>query len=265
MQLRTDTADLSYEVAGEGTPLLFLHAFPLDLTMWDGQAAALTGAARVVRFDARGFGGSSPVGGALTMERIADDGAALLDHLSIEKAIVAGCSMGGYACFAMARRHPSRVRALILQDTRAGADSAEARQNRVTLAERVRKEGAKVAADAFLPKLLGATTQRERPELVKRVRGMILSASPNSIADALLGLGARPDCTPMLATLSVPTLVLCGAEDLLTPPSEAEAMVAAIPGARLALLPRAGHLANLENPTEYNRVVGDFVRRVGNG
>lgn len=263
MHFHIDGADLRYDLTGEGTPLLFLHAFPLGLTMWDGQAAALTDAARVLRFDARGFGGSSSAGAALTMERIADDAAALLDHLGIERAIVAGCSMGGYACLAMARLHPSRVRALILQDTRAGADSPEARHSRVALADRVRKEGSKVAADAFLPKLLGATTQHGRPELVEQVRSMILGAAPDSIADALLGLGARADSTPMLATLLVPTLVVCGEEDVLTPPSESEAMVAAIPGARLALIPRAGHLANLENPADYNRAVGEFVRRVG--
>jgi pimeloyl-ACP methyl ester carboxylesterase len=263
MNARIAGADIRYDVQGSGPALLFLHAFPLGLVMWDDQAAGLSASARVIRFDDRGFGGSSPAGGALTMERIADDAAALLDHLGVDKAVVAGCSMGGYACLAFARRHPGRLLGLVLQDTRAGADSPEARAGRTALADRVLAEGAAVAADTFLPKLLGATTHREHPNVVARVRDMILGNAPRGIADALHGLGARVDSTPTLATIRVPTLVVCGAEDTLTPPSESEAMVAGIAGARLELVPGAGHLANLENPQAYNRVVGAFVGGLG--
>jgi pimeloyl-ACP methyl ester carboxylesterase len=227
--------------------------------MWEPQAEALGAAHRVVRFDARGFGGSPAGEGPLTMEAIADDGAALLDQLGIERAIVAGCSMGGYAALAFVRRHPRRLAGLVLQDTRAGADTPEARANRATLAAKVLAEGASAAAAAFLPKLLGETTHRDRPELAALLRERILATSPRGIANALHGLAARADSRETLPTIAVPTLVLVGAEDVLTPPAEAEAMAAAIPGARLGVIPGAGHLANLENPGAVNAALRAFL------
>jgi pimeloyl-ACP methyl ester carboxylesterase len=147
----------------------------------------------VVQFDDRGFGGSPPADALLTMERIADDAAALLDHLGIARAVVAGCSMGGYAAFAMVRRHPDRLRGLVLQDTRAGADTEEARKGRALLAEKTLREGSTAALEAFLPKLLGDTTKGERPQVVERIRERILATSPRGIANALHGLAARAD------------------------------------------------------------------------
>ena len=177
--------------------------------------------------------------------------------------MVAGCSMGGYAAFAMARRHPERVRALVLQDTRAGADSAEARKNRALLAEKTLKEGAQAALDAFLPKLLGLTTKQERPAVVARVRDAILATSPRGIANALQGLGARADSSPTLREIRVPTLVVCGAEDTITPVAESVAMHQGIVGSRLEVIPGAGHLANLENPAAYNASLLPFLDHLG--
>jgi 3-oxoadipate enol-lactonase len=251
--------ELCYEAEGRGPAVLFLHAFPLSLSMWDAQAAALRADHSVVRFDCRGFGGSPPGDGLLTMERIADDAAALLDQLGVERAVVAGCSMGGYAAFAFVRKHADRVRGLVLADTRAGADSAEARRNRSLLAEKVMREGASAALDAFLPKLLGASTQRENAPLVERLRERILAASPRGIADGLAGLAARADQTSLLREIRVPTLVVCGEEDVLTPPAEAQALHAAISGSRLVLVPGAGHLANLERPHAFNAALRDFL------
>ncbi|MGD8895834.1 MAG: alpha/beta fold hydrolase [Acidobacteriota bacterium] len=252
-------AEIEYDVRGAGPAVLFLHAFPLGLSMWDAAAEALAGRHRVVRFDARGFGGTPPDDEPLTMARIADDGAALLGFLGIEKAVVAGCSMGGYAAFAFVRRHPEKLAGLVLQDTRAGADTEEARANRASLAARVLEEGASAAAEAFLPKLVGETTRRENPDLVEWLRERILATSPPGIAQALHGLGARPDSREMLGRISVPTLVVVGEEDVLTPPAEAEAMGAAIPGSRVAVIPRAGHISNLENPAAYNDAVAGFL------
>src|SRR5688572_23847608 len=150
MKAKIAGAELNYEVEGKGPAVLFLHAFPLGLFMWERQAQALHKTHTVVRFDGRGFGGSPPGDALLTMERIADDGAALLDHLDISQAIVAGCSMGGYAAFAFARRHSTRLRGLVLQDTRASADTPEARKGRGELADKVLKQGAQAALDAFL-------------------------------------------------------------------------------------------------------------------
>lgn len=258
MRLRVEGGELEYAVSGDGPALLLLHAFPLGLFMWEAQAEALA-AHRVIRFDARGFGGSDLGQGALTMERIADDGAALLDHLGVAKAVVGGCSMGGYAALAFVRRHPQRLAGLILQDTRAGADTEEGKAGRAALAAKVLAEGASAAVAAFLPKLLGETTQREQVALVAALRERILASSPRAIADALHGLAARADSRPTLADVRVPTLVLVGAQDVLTPPAESEAMAAAIAGARLEVVPRAGHLANLERPNAVNAALRAFL------
>ncbi len=262
MKARIAGTELHYDVRGTGVPLLLLHAFPLSYAMWDDQVKALAGPCQVVRFDDRGFGATPPGDAILTMERIADDAAALLDHLGIGQAVVGGCSMGGYATFAFVRRHADRVKALYLQDTRAGADTDEARRNRAALAEKVRKEGAAAASDAFLPKLLGTTSHADRPQVVDRVRSLIVANPPRGVADALGGLAARADSTPTLREIQVPTLVVCGEEDVLTPPAESEAMHRAITGSRLEIVPKAGHLANLENPDAVNRAILEFIGAV---
>ena len=261
MNATIDGVEIAYDDRGRGPAVLLLHAFPLAASMWDAQAEALSATHRVVRFDARGFGGSGVGAGPLTMERIADDGAALLDLLGIEKAAVGGCSMGGYAAFAFVRRHPQRLAGLVLQDTRAGADTTEAMANRAALAAKVLAEGAPAAVEALLPKLVGETTHRERGDLVARVRQRILAASPQGIASALHGLARRADSRETLPTISVPALVLVGAEDVLTPPAEAVTMAAAISRARLDVIPNAGHLANLENPDAVNAALLAFLGR----
>jgi 3-oxoadipate enol-lactonase len=262
MRSRVAGTDLEYDVRGKGPAVLFLHAFPLGLAMWDAQAQRLEATHQVVRFDNRGFGGSPAGDGQLSMERIADDAAALLDHLGISKAVVCGCSMGGYAAFAMLRRHADRLKGLVLQDTRAGADTDEARKNRALLAERVLKEGPQVAADAFLPRLAGETTHKERPQVVARIREMILANPARGIANALIGLGARADSTQTLREIRVPTLVVCGAEDALTPPAESEALHKGIAESRLAIVPKAGHLSNMENPEAFGATLVDFLAEI---
>jgi len=260
--VRTDAEGIAYDDAGSGVALLLFHAFPLHRSMWDAQARALAPIGRVVRLDARGFGESAPAEGALTMERIADDGARLLDHLGVRTAVVGGCSMGGYAALAFVRRHAERLAGLYLQDTKAPPDTEEARANRRTLAARVLAEGPGAAAEALLPKLVGETTHRERPDLVLRLRADTLAADPRAIARALEGLGARADSRPTLGTIRVPTLVVVGEEDVLTPPSEAEAMAQGIAGARLVRIPGAGHLANLEAPGAVNAALAAFLERL---
>jgi pimeloyl-ACP methyl ester carboxylesterase len=260
MRIRLAGAEIEYDVRGQGPPLLLFHAFPLGLFMWDAAAAELERDHTVVRFDARGFGGSPAGDGPLTMERLADDGALLLDHLGLGQAVVAGCSMGGYAVFALVRRHPDRVRSLVLMNTRAAPDTAEGRANRALLAEKVLKEGAAAAADAFLPRLLGDTTRRERPELVESIRARILRNPLRGIANALLGMGGRADSTPTLREIRVPTLVVGGAEDAFSPPAEVEALARGIAGARHVILPGSGHLPSLEAPAALNAALREFLR-----
>jgi 3-oxoadipate enol-lactonase len=263
MKARIRGTELAYDVRGSGPAVLLLHAFPLGLAMWDDQVRALSAAFQVVRFDARGFGGSPPGDGLLSMERIADDAVALLDHLQIAAATVCGLSMGGYAAFAFARNHSARLRGLVLADTKASADSDQARRVRAEQAEKVRKEGTSAIAEAVIPKLLGKTTHEQRPAVVARVRDLILANPPRGITDALAGLAARADSTPTLREIRVPTLVVCGEEDAITPPAEAEALQAGIKGSQLELIPKAGHLSNLEAPDAFNRSLDAFLRKVG--
>jgi 3-oxoadipate enol-lactonase len=252
--------DLAYDVVGQGPALLLLHAFPLGMVMWEPQARAFASSHQVIRFDARGFGGSPPGDGLLTMERIADDAVALLDHLGVSRAAVCGLSMGGYAALALVRRHPDRLRALVLADTRAGADTAAARTARAAQADKVRKEGSAAIADAVLPKLVGETTHKERPDLLARLRETIAANPPRGIADALAGLAARADSTPTLREIRVPTLVVCGDEDVITPLGESEALVRGVAGSRLEVVPAAGHLSSLENPDRFNDALGKFLK-----
>lgn len=259
MKAKIGGAELNYEVEGKGPAVLLLHAFPLGLFMWEAQAEPLRKTHTLVRFDDRGFGASPPGEALLTMERIADDAAALLDHLGLSQAVVGGCSMGGYAALAFARRHPTRLRGLVLQDTRASADTPEARKGRGELADKVLKQGAAAAADAFLPKLVGETTQKENPQLVEKLRDVILKTSTRGIADALAGLAARADSTALLREIRVPTLIVCGEEDVITPVADSQTMQSAIAGAKLKVIPKAGHLSNMERPEPFNEALLSFL------
>jgi pimeloyl-ACP methyl ester carboxylesterase len=259
VKLRLAGGEIEYSVGGRGPVVLFLHAFPLGAFMWEQAASDLERDHSVLRFDCRGFAGSPPGDGPLSMERIADDAAGLLDHFGFGQAVVVGCSMGGYAAFALVRRQPDRLRGLLLQNTRATPDTPELRASRALLAEQVLREGAAAAADAFLPRLLGETTRRERAALVSALRERILQNPPRGLANALLGLGARADSRPTLHEIRVPTLVLGGSEDALTPPHEIEALAGAIAGARCVILPDAGHLPSLETPEAYQGALRAFL------
>jgi 3-oxoadipate enol-lactonase len=260
VKARIAGALLTYAATGEGPAVVFLHAFPLGLFMWETQAAALEATHTVVRFDNRGFGGTPAGDGLLTMERIADDAAALMDHLGLSQAVVGGCSMGGYAALAFARRHSDRLKGLVLQDTKASPDTDQARRNRAALVDEVRRRGAAAVAEAFLPSLLGKTTQRENPALVERVREVILGTPPQGLIDALAGLAARADSRPSLREIRVPALVVCGEEDPITPVADAEELHRGIAESRLAIIPAAGHLANLEQPAAFNEALTGFLR-----
>ena len=254
-----DGTRFRYEVRGAGPTVLFFHAFPLGMWIYDAQVAALEKTHRTVRFDARGFGGTPPGDGPLSMEKIADDGVALLDELGLGQAIVVGCSMGGYVALAMARKHRDRVRGLVLLDTRATPDTPEGRAGRSALADRARKEGSGAVAEKFLATLTGPTTRRERPEIQEKLAASILSNPPAGLANALLGMGARADSRPELRAIHVPTLIVCGEEDMVTPPADSKAMAESIPDSTLVLVPRAGHLANLEDPEAVNAALLAFL------
>jgi 3-oxoadipate enol-lactonase len=255
---------LKWRERGEGDAVLLVHAFPFDGGFWDDLLERTPTGWRLIAPDLRGFGESVDAGddGPLRMDQHADDLAALLDRLGLERAVFCGLSMGGYIAFSMLRRHPERIRALVLCDTRAGADTAEAAAGRLDLARKVRELGAVAAADAMVPRLLSDRTRGERPEMVAAVRAMIEAQPAETIARALTGLAERVDSTAVLATVRVPTLVVVGAEDAVTPVGEAESMARSIPGARLKVIEGAGHLPNLEQPTAFTDTLAGFLDRL---
>jgi 3-oxoadipate enol-lactonase len=248
--------DLAYRDEGAGQAILFIHAFPLHGAMWDRQIAAFSPHHRVIVPDLRGLGVSARGSGAASLDQHADDVAELLGRLGIEHATVVGLSMGGYIGFALWRRHRQRIAALVLADTRAGADSEEGKQGREKNAQLAEQQGPGAIADQMLPKLLSPGAPAA---LRGQVRAIIESNDRVGIAAALRAMAARPDSAPLLATIDVPTLVIVGAEDALTPPSEAEAIFNAIPGCRLAEIPGAGHLSNLESPEAFNAQLLEFL------
>jgi pimeloyl-ACP methyl ester carboxylesterase len=248
--------ELAYRDEGQGEPILLVHAFPLSAAMWEDQIDALATRFRVLAPDLRGFGASARGSGASSLDQLADDLAGLLDHLKLDRATVAGLSMGGYISFALLRRHRARVARLILADTRAGADSEEGRQGREASAKLAEAEGAGAVAEAMLPKLLAAGAPAEVRDEVRKI---ITANDRAGIAAAQRAMAARPDSAPLLATIDVPTLIIVGSEDVLTPPAEARAMHAAIPGSQLVELAGVGHLSNLEAPDDFNAAVEQFI------
>ena len=254
---------LHYVQMGQGIPLLMVHGYPLDHTLWLAQIDGLSDIAQVIAPDLRGFGQSDALVGICTMEVHADDLAAFLDALKIERAVVCGLSMGGYIALAFWKKHASRVRGLILVDTRAGADSPAARQGRLDMVEQVKQHGSQPAADAMLSRMLAETTRQSRPDLVEFAQAMMLRQSPAGVIGAQLGMAERPDSTPSLPTINVPTVAVFGAQDVITPAeTEGRSLAAAIPGAELVIIPNAGHLANLEQPEVFNVAVREFLARV---
>jgi pimeloyl-ACP methyl ester carboxylesterase len=245
---------IAYCDEGAGRPLVLIHAFPLSGAMWKRQIGPLAHHCRVIAPDLRGFGASQIGPGSTSMDQYADDLAGLLDQLGLgaQRVALGGLSMGGYIAFAFLRRYRERVGALILADTRAQADTEEGRQGREQNARLAEEQGPGAIADQMLPKLLSSHASAE---LRAEVRQMIVGNDRAGIAAALRAMTARPDSTPLLATIDVPALIVVGAEDGLTPPSDARAMHQAIAGSRLVEIAQASHLANLEAPEPFNAAV----------
>lgn len=248
------TVDLS----GDGPAVLFVHGFPLDRTMWRPVASALTGWHRILP-DLRGLGLSEAPEDGYAMAEYADDLAALLDLLHVPDAVVCGLSMGGYVAFELLRRHPQRVRALVLANTRAAADDATGRAKRDATIARIRRDGPGFLADEMLPKLVGPDTARTQPDVVRQVRTMVTGQSTSGLIGALAAMRDRPDSRPMLGDITIPTLVVHGSDDQLIPLAEARAMADAIPGAHFAVIPAAGHLAPMEQAVNTGRVIREFL------
>ena len=254
---------LAVHARGSGMPLLLLHGFPLDHSMWSGQEP-LAESLRLIVPDQRGFGRSGGAGPE-SIAQLADDCVALLDALHVtEPAVICGLSMGGDVAQHIAARHPDRVRALILVDTKLEADTPEARAGRRDLAATVERVGQEILADAMIPNLLAksdaARKSPRRSEVEAGLRRTILATPVSTIVAALSALGARPDMVEPMRRVAAPTLLVVGAEDTITPPECLERAEEVFPNARLLIMPQCGHMAPLEEPATFNAAVLEFLR-----
>jgi 3-oxoadipate enol-lactonase len=242
--------DIPYLEAGAGWPVVLIHAFPLGADMWRPQLARVPDGWRFIAPDLNGLARKH------TMEDYARGVARLLDGLEIDTAIIGGLSMGGYVTFALFRLAPERFSGMILADTRPGDDTPDGKAARATMRERLASGGPSAIADQMLPKLLSPEADEE---LVVRVRRMIEHVPPPAIDSALAAMMERPDSTPDLPRMSFPTVIIVGEHDEVTPLAEAERMHAVMPRSRLTVIPRAGHLANIERPDEFTQAIHDFL------
>ena len=262
MRAFVNGVNLAYDDHGIGQPVLFLHAFPLNKSMWSGEITTLLREERyrLVSLDWRGFGESDIVSDISSMETFADDVAGLMDVLGMQNAVLCGLSMGGYATFAFLRKYPQRIKGLILADTRPGADTSEAKANRENVARIAEEQGTEAIADLQVPKLLSEYTLQHHQEVEARVQQMIAAATSQGIAAASRGMALRADSTDLLAGITCPTLVIVGEQDVLTPPLVARDYAAQIPDAQLVVISQAGHLCNLEQPEAFVQTVGSFLQ-----
>jgi pimeloyl-ACP methyl ester carboxylesterase len=251
---------LAYEESGSGVPLVLLHAFPLHSGMWSEQRAALASQARVITPDLPGFGRTPLPSVEPSLDVVADAVVALLDDLGLDQVVLGGLSLGGYVAMALLRRHPERVSALILMDTKAGADPEAARANRERIATAVVHErSVRVVLTDVLPGLVGKRTKRRRGDVLIGVTDMVRGADPAAIAWVQRAMAARPDSFDTLRDVKVPTLVVVGEDDEVSPPADAEAMVEALPDARLVVAPGSGHLSAVEVPDVVTFAIREFL------
>ena len=259
MQIRSDDIELYYTVTGEGFSVVLLHPFPIHHEFWTPVAQKLGTRYQVVLPDLRAHGLSEVGAAAATMEKHAGDLLRLLDAQQITRAVFVGVSIGGYILFEFWRRHRERIAALVLSNTRAEPDTEQGRANRLKSIEDARLRGTAPFLDAQIPNLIGESTRRNRPDVVATARGMMQRLTVEALAALQQGMAERPDSVPTLREISVPTLVIAGEEDTLTPLANAQLIHEHIPGSKLAVIPRAGHYAALERPEEFARALLQFL------
>lgn len=251
---------IRYDAAGSGQPVVLVHAFPLDRSMWRPQVAALADRYRVIAPDVFGFGESGLPAGGWTVDSMAAAVVKLLDNLGVSGPVVlGGLSMGGYVAMAFARRFPDRLRGLILANTRAEADSAEGKASREKAIALARERGTAAVFEQMLPKMLSERSRTERRALVEKVERTAAAQSVDAVAAALAAMRDRPDATAGLGTVTVPTLVIAGELDTITTPDASRTIAGLVPGARMETIPSAAHLSNMEAPDEFTRHVRVFL------
>jgi pimeloyl-ACP methyl ester carboxylesterase len=262
--LSTDRDRTPYLDAGDPhSPhvIVLVHAFPVGKRMW--HSVTIPDGWRAIAPALPGFDGAEPIATATpTIDDYARAVLSVIDHLHIDNAVVGGVSMGGYVTFALWRLARLRWRGVVLADTKAGADTEQAREARQKLLEVVKQQGSRAVAEEMLPKLLGKTTLATRPQLVDEVRRLIERQTGEGLAGAIVRLRDRPDSTPLLPEMGVPALVIVGEEDTVTPPAESETMAAQLDDAQLVRIPGAGHLACMEKPEAFNTALDAFLRTI---
>jgi 3-oxoadipate enol-lactonase len=253
---------LSFDDDGPGPVVVLLHGFPLDRSMWSHQQASIGSIYRLIVPDLRGHGTTAAPDGIYSIDEMADDVIELLDALQLREPVVfGGLSMGGYVALSIAERFPERVRALMLINTRASADSEEAARLREEMATEVDRTGdIEPVIAKMLPRLFSRDTFQKHPELVAKLHGRMSRMTARAVAGTLRGMATRPDRSAFLPRIQVPTLVIAGAEDQIIPTEEAEGMARAVPGGRLATIPGAGHLAPIEKFQQVDREILDFLQ-----
>ena len=263
-QIELDSSELRVLDTGDGPPLLFVHGFPLDHSMWSGQLDDFARDYRVLAPDLPGFGQSSPIlAPEYTMEMFADDLAAMLDRLAIDDSVIfCGLSMGGYVAWQFWHRHRERLRALIVCDSRAAADSPEVARGRSYMAERVLEQGSTSVADEMLTKLFASETVAAKPKFVGHTLDVMKSTRRETIASAQRGMAIRPDMTSHLDQIQVPSLLLAGEQDVISTPREMDSLAKRMPIGEFATIPNAGHLAPLERPDVANGLMRSFLEKV---
>jgi len=262
MRARLNDCELAYTVQGSGFPVVLVHGFPLNRTIWTPQLGELSRDFQVVTLDLRGHGESEATPEVYTMEGLARDLKALVDHLGLERIVLGGLSMGGYVALAFLRQFPDMVQALILADTKAEPDTDEARTRREQQAQEALREGAKPLADRLILTMLTPETRQNNKALANQVYDMMMTTSPIGIAGALRGMAQRADSTPMLGTIRVPTMIMVGEKDQTTPLSDAKKMAAGVKGSELVVVPLAAHLTTLENSESVNFALKAFFARI---
>jgi 3-oxoadipate enol-lactonase len=261
-QVQINGTTIHYIDQGRGRPLVLLHGFPLNCTIWDAQIAELSKRWRVIAPDLRGFG-QSRSNDSFTMDSHAADMHALVQQLGAEPCVLAGLSMGGYVALAYARKCPAQLDGLVLIDTRAAGDTADARQKRTELAEKVKSAGPGAVVEEMMPRMLSPQTQREQPQVVQRLQQMIESCPPQTLINALYALRDREDHSDFLPSITDPTLIIVGEHDALTPPDLARGMHSAIAHAELVVVPDAGHMSPIENPQAVTQALDKFMSSLG--
>lgn len=256
-RVRSDDAEICYEVRGKGSAVVLLHPFPCHHEFWDPIAAVLESRYRLILPDLRGHGESEIGEGPASMQKHAGDIVRVLDAAGVGRASFIGCSIGGYILFEFWRRSRARVSALALCDTRPQADTVEGRANRLKSADAVMEQGAEPFFETMIPKLMGRTTVNSRPDLVAGARAMMRKMSAEDISLVLQGMAERPDSIADLKSIDVPTMIVMGEEDSLTPLADGELMRQNIRGSQLKVIPKAGHYA----PWEQSKAVGEVLRQ----